>query len=177
MFQSISFCASAFILVHICSCFRPYISPCCNPYFSMFQPIFLYVSAHISCCSVHMSPCFSPHLSMLQLISLHVSVQISPCFNLYLSMFQPMSLHVSTPISPCFSWYLMQAAHISPCFNPCLSMFQLISDAGFQGEITSVSTACHQIEVFSKVLRTSITGFLEGGEDTIEKNLHEFTVS
>jgi len=53
----------------------------------------------------------------------------------------------------------------------------LISDAGYQGEITSVSTACHQIEVFSRVLRTSITSFLEGGEDAVEKNLPEFTVS
>ncbi|XP_078330044.1 negative elongation factor D-like isoform X3 [Crassostrea virginica] len=52
---------------------------------------------------------------------------------------------------------------------------ELISDAGYQGEITSVSTACHQIEVFSRVLRTSITGMLEGGEETITKNLPEFT--
>ncbi|KAK2156330.1 hypothetical protein LSH36_216g06069 [Paralvinella palmiformis] len=52
---------------------------------------------------------------------------------------------------------------------------KLISDAGYQGEITSVSTACHQIEVFSKVLRTSITMFLDGREDAIEKHLAEFT--
>lgn len=52
---------------------------------------------------------------------------------------------------------------------------KLISDAGYQGEITSVSTACHQIEVFSRVLRTSITGMLEGGEEIITKNLPEFT--
>ena len=56
-------------------------------------------------------------------------------------------------------------------------VFQLISDAGYQGEITSVSTACHQIEVFSRVLRTSITTFLEGGVEVMEKNLPEFTVS
>lgn len=56
-------------------------------------------------------------------------------------------------------------------------LLQLISDAGYQGEITSVSTACHQIEVFSRVLRTSITGMLEGGEEIITKNLPEFTVS
>ena len=58
-----------------------------------------------------------------------------------------------------------------------LWVFQLISDAGYQGEITSVSTACHQIEVFSRVLRTSITTFLEGGVEVMEKNLPEFTVS
>lgn len=52
---------------------------------------------------------------------------------------------------------------------------KLISDAGYQGEITSVSTACHQIEVFSRVLRTSITSLLEGGEEAVKKNLPEFT--
>ena len=39
-----------------------------------------------------------------------------------------------------------------------------------------MSTACHQIEVFSRVLRTSISGFLEGGEEALEKHLPEFTV-
>ena len=55
--------------------------------------------------------------------------------------------------------------------------FQLISDAGYQGEITSVSTACHQIEVFSRVLKTSACTFLEEGEQTIDSNLPEFSVS
>ena len=57
-----------------------------------------------------------------------------------------------------------------------MKILQLISDAGYQGEITTVSTACHQIEVFSRVLRTSVKSFLEGGEDAIKKNLPEFTV-
>ncbi|CAI9717071.1 negative elongation factor D-like [Octopus vulgaris] len=63
-------------------------------------------------------------------------------------------------------------------YPDCLMLnftIKLISDAGYQGEITSVSTACHQIEVFSRVLRTSITTFLEGGEEALEKNLPEFT--
>ncbi|KAH9499747.1 hypothetical protein Btru_077720 [Bulinus truncatus] len=51
---------------------------------------------------------------------------------------------------------------------------KMISDAGFQGEITSVSTACHQIEVFTRVLKTSIASFLEGGEEAIQKHLPEF---
>ena len=55
--------------------------------------------------------------------------------------------------------------------------WQLISDAGYQGEITSVSTACHQIEVFSRVLKTSASSFLEEGEQTIDNNLPEFSVS
>ncbi|XP_076124487.1 negative elongation factor C/D isoform X1 [Alosa pseudoharengus] len=52
---------------------------------------------------------------------------------------------------------------------------KLISDAGYQGEITSVSTACQQLEVFSRVLRTSLATLLDGGEDNLEKNLPEFT--
>lgn len=54
---------------------------------------------------------------------------------------------------------------------------QLISDAGYQGEITSVSTACQQLEVFSRVLRTSLATLLDGGEENLEKNLPEFAVS
>lgn len=44
--------------------------------------------------------------------------------------------------------------------NTCIVRTQHISDAGFQDEITSVSTATHQIEVFSRVLRTSISSYL-----------------
>uniref|UniRef100_A0A3Q1FFW9 Negative elongation factor complex member C/D n=1 Tax=Acanthochromis polyacanthus TaxID=80966 RepID=A0A3Q1FFW9_9TELE len=51
---------------------------------------------------------------------------------------------------------------------------KLISDAGYQGEITSVSTACQQLEVFSRVLRTSLATLLDGGEENLEKNLPEF---
>uniref|UniRef100_M0RAI9 Negative elongation factor complex member C/D n=1 Tax=Rattus norvegicus TaxID=10116 RepID=M0RAI9_RAT len=51
---------------------------------------------------------------------------------------------------------------------------KLISDAGYQGEITSVSTACQQLEVFSRVLRTSLATILDGGEENLEKNLPEF---
>lgn len=56
-------------------------------------------------------------------------------------------------------------------------IWQLISDAGYQGEITSVSTACQQLEVFSRVLRTSLATILDGGEENLEKNLPEFAVS
>lgn len=46
-----------------------------------------------------------------------------------------------------------------------LFLLQLISDAGFQGEITSISTAAQQIEVFSRVLKTTISSFLQNSED------------
>ena len=40
-----------------------------------------------------------------------------------------------------------------------------------------MSTACHQIEVFSRVLKTSASTFLEEGEQTMDNNLPEFSVS
>lgn len=58
-----------------------------------------------------------------------------------------------------------------------LKLFQLISDAGYQGEITSVSTACHQIEVFSRVLKTTLSEILLGGEAKMKTMLPEFGVS
>uniref|UniRef100_A0A8C4R2W6 Negative elongation factor complex member C/D n=1 Tax=Eptatretus burgeri TaxID=7764 RepID=A0A8C4R2W6_EPTBU len=51
---------------------------------------------------------------------------------------------------------------------------KLISDAGYQGEIMSVSTACQQLEVFARVLRTSLSSILDGGEESLEKTLPEF---
>lgn len=44
-------------------------------------------------------------------------------------------------------------------------LIKLISDAGFQSEITSISTAAQQIEVFSRVLKTSIVKFLTPTDD------------
>lgn len=40
-----------------------------------------------------------------------------------------------------------------------------------------MSTACQQLEVFSRVLRTSLATLLDGGEQNLEKNLPEFAVS
>ncbi|RZF32327.1 hypothetical protein LSTR_LSTR001791 [Laodelphax striatellus] len=53
-------------------------------------------------------------------------------------------------------------------YPDCLMLnftIKLISDAGFQGEITSISTAAQQIEVFSRVLKTAISGFLQCTDD------------
>ncbi|XP_050295137.1 negative elongation factor D [Anthonomus grandis grandis] len=53
-------------------------------------------------------------------------------------------------------------------YPDCLMLnftIKLISDAGFQGEITSISTAAQQLEVFSRVLKTSITSFLTNPEE------------
>lgn len=56
--------------------------------------------------------------------------------------------------------------HICLSSNQFKQMFfQLISDAGFQGEITSISTAAQQLEVFSRVLKTSISSFLLNPEE------------
>uniref|UniRef100_A0A182VKE6 Negative elongation factor D n=1 Tax=Anopheles merus TaxID=30066 RepID=A0A182VKE6_ANOME len=53
-------------------------------------------------------------------------------------------------------------------YPECLMLnftIKLISDAGFQSEITSISTAAQQIEVFSRVLKTAIAKFLSHPED------------
>jgi len=52
-------------------------------------------------------------------------------------------------------------------------MIKLISDAGFQGEITSISTAAQQIEVFSRILKTSVTTYLTSSPEDLAKNLEE----
>lgn len=64
-------------------------------------------------------------------------------------------------------------------YPDCLMLnftIKLISDAGFQSEITSISTAAQQIEVFSRVLKTSIMKFLTNPED-IQKCIEECAVS
>ncbi|BET00091.1 negative elongation factor [Nesidiocoris tenuis] len=60
-------------------------------------------------------------------------------------------------------------------YPDCLMLnftIKLISDAGFQGEITSISTAAQQIEVFSRVLKTAIIGFLTTSDDW-QKSIEE----
>lgn len=62
-------------------------------------------------------------------------------------------------------------------FPECLMLnftIKLISDAGFQGEITSISTAAQQIEVFSRILKTSTSTFLQSSEDLRHKAVVEF---
>ena len=44
-------------------------------------------------------------------------------------------------------------------------IIKLISDNGYQSEITSISTAAQQLEVFSRVLKTSITKILSNTDD------------
>lgn len=64
-------------------------------------------------------------------------------------------------------------------YPDCLMLnftIKLISDAGFQSEITSISTAAQQIEVYSRVLKTSITKFLTNTDD-VQKNIEECAVS
>ncbi|XP_021954915.1 negative elongation factor D isoform X2 [Folsomia candida] len=61
-------------------------------------------------------------------------------------------------------------------FPECLMLnftIKLISDAGFQGEITSISTAAQQIEVFSRMVKTSICKILSSNEDNILKHMQD----
>uniref|UniRef100_A0A2P2I5S3 Negative elongation factor D-like n=1 Tax=Hirondellea gigas TaxID=1518452 RepID=A0A2P2I5S3_9CRUS len=62
-------------------------------------------------------------------------------------------------------------------FPDCLMLnftIKLISDAGFQGEIRSISTAAQQIEVFSRILKTSTSAYLQATDDTRGTTVREF---
>jgi len=54
---------------------------------------------------------------------------------------------------------------------------KLISDAGFQSEITSASTASHQPEVYSSLVRNALTQIIVSHPTKAQENLAEFTVS
>lgn len=63
-------------------------------------------------------------------------------------------------------------------YPDCLMLnftIKLISDAGFQGEITSISTAAQQIEVFSRILKTSVSGILSSSNELKPNLISEFT--
>ncbi|XP_018026023.1 negative elongation factor D [Hyalella azteca] len=62
-------------------------------------------------------------------------------------------------------------------FPDCLMLnftIKLISDAGFQGEIRSISTAAQQIEVFSRILKTSTTAYLQATDSARSTTVREF---
>jgi len=62
-------------------------------------------------------------------------------------------------------------------FPDCLMLnftIKLISDAGYQGEIRSISTAAQQIEVFSRILKTSTVAYLTAADDQRDNTLTEF---
>ncbi|MCL4139332.1 UNVERIFIED_CONTAM: hypothetical protein GTU68_012183, partial [Idotea baltica] len=62
-------------------------------------------------------------------------------------------------------------------FPDCLMLnftIKLISDAGFQGEITSVSTAAQQIEVFSCILKTPAAQYLQASDDQRPRIVQDF---
>jgi len=53
-------------------------------------------------------------------------------------------------------------------------VIKLVSDAGHQGEITNLSTAAAQLEVFARVIKTSIENLLDENDETILENLPKF---
>ena len=53
---------------------------------------------------------------------------------------------------------------------------QLISDTGYESEINSVAVASQQVEVFSKVIKTSIGKFVQDGIENQHKNLKDIIV-
>lgn len=74
------------------------------------------------------------------------------------------------------SWrsLIYKLAEMYPDCMMLLFTIKLISDAGFQGEITSISTASQQLEVFARILKTLITNILSGSEQDSDKSMLEF---
>ena len=63
-------------------------------------------------------------------------------------------------------------------YPDCLMLkftIKLISDAGYQGEITSASTAAHQPEVFSGLVRNSLADISASPLTDIKRHLKDFT--
>lgn len=54
---------------------------------------------------------------------------------------------------------------------------QLVADAGYQGEITSASSAAHQPEVFCGLIKTLLTDIITSSPTDIDDCLKEFSVS
>lgn len=77
------------------------------------------------------------------------------------------------------SWrsLIYKLAEMYPDCMMLLFTIKLISDAGFQGEITSISTAAQQLEVFARILKTLTINILssggdDGGSNGIGNNAH-----
>ena len=65
-------------------------------------------------------------------------------------------------------------------YPDCLMLkftIKLISDAGFQSEIKSASTASHQPEVYSGLVRSALTQITVSPPTKVQETLAEFTVS
>ena len=65
---------------------------------------------------------------------------------------------------------------LNSAHNFFLFVSQLISDAGYQAEIGSMSSACNQIEVFARILKTSLTNYISQRNEN-ESIIKEIAVS
>ena len=67
---------------------------------------------------------------------------------------------------------------LSEQYPDCLMLkftIKLISDAGYQSEITSASTASHQPEVFAGLFKTALLNLTYSGAVEVQKYLKDFT--
>lgn len=53
---------------------------------------------------------------------------------------------------------------------------QMISDAGYQSEVGAMYSACNQIDVFSKVMKTSVTNYFSRPQVERTSILNDFVV-
>lgn len=96
-------------------------------------------------------------------------------------------LHPLTPQTPTWLEEMIQYGtwrdlfyQLAEQYPDCLMLkftIKLISDAGFQSEIKSASTASHQPEVYSGLVRSALTQITVSPPTKVQETLAEFTVS
>lgn len=62
------------------------------------------------------------------------------------------------------------------CLLFTLFSLQMISDAGYQSEVGAMYSACNQIDVFSKVMKTSVTNYFSRPQVERTLILNDFVV-
>ena len=126
---------------------------------------------------------------LLPLLSQLCLQPLFPIFSCSLSSFPPplpLSLFLS-PQTPTWLEEMVQYGtwrdlfyQLAEQYPDCLMLkftIKLISDAGFQSEIKSASTASHQPEVYSGLVRSALAQITVSPPTKVQESLAEFTVS
>ena len=119
-------------------------------------------------------------------IHLHLPPPLS-LLPLPISVSPPLPHFLSLPQTPSWLEEMIQYGtwrdlfyQLAEQYPDCLMLkftIKLISDAGFQSEITSASTASHQPEVYSSLVRNALTQIIASHPTKARESLADFTVS
>ena len=113
--------------------------------------------------------CFSS-----QSLPIHLSLSPSLCLSLLPFLQTPSWLEEMIQYSTWRELFYQLADQYPDCLMLKFTI-KLISDAGYQSEITSASTAAHQPEVFSGLVRNALSQISASPLTEIKRHLKEFT--